>query len=195
MSDVSIFFKEPITKPDIPLGDAITSPEILLATVPSLAHTRSLWLNRLDNMIDNSVAIVEFTQRFLPLPQRTSRTTYIHFGARLRELRQRAKLSQGDLASGAGVDTSYISKLENGHVAPPSDYLLLTLAQLLNVSEDMLRLAAGRLSEELVQALTENPAALQFIQEATSSRLNTSDWNELLNNLRQINKDKLLYRR
>lgn len=65
------------------------------------------------------------------------------FGAQLREWRTDAHLTQSELATLAGVDFSYISKIENGrNRVPPSEELLRKLAGFLNVDTgEMLRLS------------------------------------------------------
>lgn len=41
------------------------------------------------------------------------------FGARLRELRKQASLSQRELADKVGVNFTYLSKIESGVMPPP----------------------------------------------------------------------------
>ncbi|TET67120.1 MAG: XRE family transcriptional regulator, partial [Dehalococcoidia bacterium] len=53
------------------------------------------------------------------------------FGARLRELRILAGLTQRELAEKIGVDFSYLSKIENGVLPPPSEKVILRLAEAL----------------------------------------------------------------
>jgi transcriptional regulator with XRE-family HTH domain len=53
-------------------------------------------------------------------------------GARLRELREERKLSQGDITEVIGLPRSYISRIENGH-AVPSLETLQRLAAALNI--------------------------------------------------------------
>jgi transcriptional regulator with XRE-family HTH domain len=53
-------------------------------------------------------------------------------GARLRELREERKLSQGDITEVIGLPRSYISRIENGH-ATPSLETLQRLAAALDV--------------------------------------------------------------
>ncbi len=44
-------------------------------------------------------------------------------GRRIREMRTQKDMSQGDLARRAGLFSSYISRIENGHVAPSLETL------------------------------------------------------------------------
>ena len=51
------------------------------------------------------------------------------FPERLRSLRKEAQLSQRDLAERIGVDFTYLSKIENGRVEPPSEAVLKGVAR------------------------------------------------------------------
>jgi len=68
----------------------------------------------------------------------------LEFGPKLTELRRKSGLSQLKLARQANVDTSYISKLENGKMPPPSRKVLLRLAKALRVSKNELITIAGK---------------------------------------------------
>ncbi|MCL4552019.1 MAG: helix-turn-helix domain-containing protein [Candidatus Marsarchaeota archaeon] len=50
------------------------------------------------------------------------------FGRKLKELRLRADLTQTELAEAVGVDYTYLSKIENDRVEPPSEKVILKLA-------------------------------------------------------------------
>lgn len=66
-------------------------------------------------------------------------------GEVLRELRQQRKLTQGELGAYAGVDQSYISRLERGESERPSGKVLERLAARLGVTVDyILARAEGR---------------------------------------------------
>ncbi len=64
-------------------------------------------------------------------------------GDRIRQLRDQAGLTQGQLASGSAVSQGYLSQLENGEVKNPSAAVLLRVAQAINVDADDLFEAAG----------------------------------------------------
>ena len=49
------------------------------------------------------------------------------FGARLRELRKQAGMSLRELADRVGIDFTYLSKIENGAMPPPSEKVLSLL--------------------------------------------------------------------
>lgn len=65
------------------------------------------------------------------------------FGKRVRELRLAGRLSQKRLAGAAGIDFTYLSKIENGHRRPPRPGVIRALAAALSVGEEELLAAAG----------------------------------------------------
>ncbi|MFC1962787.1 helix-turn-helix domain-containing protein [Chloroflexota bacterium] len=85
------------------------------------------------------------------------------FGERLRELRKKAGLSQRVLAVNVGVDFSYLSKLENGVLPPPSEKVILRLAEILGTDKDELLTLAGRVPSDIRQML-QDPEALQLLR-------------------------------
>ncbi|HEY5624999.1 MAG TPA: helix-turn-helix transcriptional regulator [Dehalococcoidia bacterium] len=64
-------------------------------------------------------------------------------GDRIRKLRDKCELTQGQLAQGSSVSQGYLSQLENGEVKNPSAAVLLRVAQAMNVDPDDLFEAAG----------------------------------------------------
>lgn len=98
------------------------------------------------------------------------------FGKKIKELRYKARLSQGDLASMTGIDPSYLSKIENGTKSPPSRKVISRLAEALKVSENDLMNRAGKSShpgytKKFIRRLTDsmkNPA--NSIMKSTWSR-------------------------
>ena len=85
------------------------------------------------------------------------------FGARLRELRIKARLTQRELAQQIGVDFSYLSKIENGALPPPSEKVILRLAEVLKADKDELLLLAGRIPADIAELL-KNKKALQLLR-------------------------------
>jgi len=85
------------------------------------------------------------------------------FGVRLKELRTQARLTQRELADRVNVDFSYLSKIENGVIPPPSERVILQLAEALNVDKDELITLAGRIPSDIAQIL-KNRKALQLLR-------------------------------
>ena len=59
-------------------------------------------------------------------------------GDRVRELRERDKLTQGELASSIGTSASTLSRIEKGEIESPGSDIVVKLAQVFRVSTDFL---------------------------------------------------------
>jgi len=57
------------------------------------------------------------------------------FGQRLRELRKEARISQRELAERVEVDFTYLSKIENDRVEPPSEAVIRKTRELIMFCE------------------------------------------------------------
>lgn len=79
------------------------------------------------------------------------------FGTLLRDLRKQHRLTQQQLADAVGVDFTYISKVENSRVDPPSETTIQKLAQVLDADPEMLLAQAGKLVPELKDAAAAEP--------------------------------------
>ena len=92
-----------------------------------------------------------------------------NFGARLRELRLLALLTQRGLAEKVGVDFSYLSKIENGVLPPPSEKVILQLAEVLNADKDELITLAGKIPADIA-ALLKNQKTLQLLRSESTQK-------------------------
>jgi transcriptional regulator with XRE-family HTH domain len=104
------------------------------------------------------------------------------FGIILREKRRGAGLSQRVLAEKAGVDFSYISKLENGRLPAPAAETVYRLAKCLGCPPEDLLAPAHKMPVGVGEALAK-PEALRFLQEASRLRLSPGEWEQLLGKL------------
>jgi transcriptional regulator with XRE-family HTH domain len=75
------------------------------------------------------------------------------FGTRLRELRKRAGPSLRELAANVNIDFTYLSKIENGVLPPPSEKVILHLAESLGADKDDLLTLAGRIPPDIAEIL------------------------------------------
>lgn len=75
------------------------------------------------------------------------------FGARLRELRQRSGLTLRALADVLQVHFSYLSKIENGRLPPPSEHLILEIARVLKADGCSLVTLSDRVPSDVAQTL------------------------------------------
>ena len=110
------------------------------------------------------------------------------FGQLLRELRRSKNVSQRDLAAKVGVDFSYISKVENDRLPPPSADTLVRICQALDEDPNRLLSVIGKVPSDVKDMLTSNPSALQFVRDAQRLGLTDSDWNRLGQSLRRLRK-------
>jgi transcriptional regulator with XRE-family HTH domain len=84
------------------------------------------------------------------------------FGEHVRERReeQRARdpsMSVRQVAARIGVQPSYLSKVERGEVAPPSETTILALADVLGEDPDVLLAMAGKVSTDLQEVIRRRP--------------------------------------
>ena len=110
------------------------------------------------------------------------------FPDRLRELRRAARLSQRALAEQVDVDFTYLSKIENGRVEPPSEGVLLRIAKELagKLGKDETELAdelitlAGKIPSDLAETLSRNPEVVRLLRSVGSDVHSAADWRKLL---------------
>ena len=102
------------------------------------------------------------------------------FGRRLRELRRAKNLSQRDLATAAGVDFTYLSKLENDRMAPPSAETITSLARLLDADLDELSVLAGKLPADVTGILSKNYYALKAFRSIAGDVRSNADWQRFI---------------
>lgn len=108
------------------------------------------------------------------------------FGQVLRELRRSKGISQRGLAGKAGVDFSYISKIENDRLPPPAADTIVKICDALEVSPDKLLTLSGKIPSELRDTIGSSPAAMQFIRSAQSMGLTEGEWKELTQQLKRL---------
>ena len=111
------------------------------------------------------------------------------FGNVLREYRRAAGISQRELAQKADLDFSYISKIENGKVDPPSEEKIKIMASQLGVEAEVLLGLAGKISSEQIRkAVESNPDVGVLLRKLQSRKLTSDQVKEMLNIA--SNKDK-----
>lgn len=95
------------------------------------------------------------------------------FGKVIRKARKGKEFSQRELAKLAGIDYTYLSKLENDHAGyPPSGDVIHKLALHLDLNGEELRYLAGRINpddakvfEELVRKYKQMPTLLRRMRD------------------------------
>lgn len=85
-----------------------------------------------------------------------------HFGNSIREIREHLRLndrrfSLRQVAKRIGIEPAYLSKIERGDVAPPSETTTVRLARELNEDPDVLLAMAGKVSGDLQAIIRRRP--------------------------------------
>jgi HTH-type transcriptional regulator, competence development regulator len=121
------------------------------------------------------------------------------FGQRVRQLRKDSGLTQRQLADrvdaalraeeGRGFDVTYLSKIENDKMPPPSVAAILQLARELETNADELLALAGKAPPDLGQTLKESEGARAFYRSARDMNLSEDDWQRLLKHLKRTRKE------
>lgn len=101
---------------------------------------------------------------------------FAEIGTLLRNLRLRRGMSQFELASAAGINNSYLSRIENGE-RRPSPKILKRFSEILDYPYDELVIKSGILSEEFVRS---TPPSTQLAADPRSHALQ-----DLVQNLQQ----------
>jgi transcriptional regulator with XRE-family HTH domain len=100
------------------------------------------------------------------------------FGERLRGLRIERRLNQKELAAAAGIDVTYLSKLENSRLEPPAEETIRRLAGALEVEPTELLLLAHKVPSDLKPIITASPMVPRFLRAARN--LTDEDWQALI---------------
>jgi len=108
------------------------------------------------------------------------------FGQLLKAIRREKGISQRDLADKVGIDFSYISKVENDRMAPPSADTIQKMCGVLEVSTEILLSKSGKLTGELSDAITSSPSAIKFMNEIKDMRLTDHEWDRMITNLKKL---------
>jgi transcriptional regulator with XRE-family HTH domain len=107
-------------------------------------------------------------------------------GELLREKRRSAGVSQRELAAGAGLDFSYISKLENDRIPPPAADTVVGLCKVLKIEPEELLAACGKLPAGIQSSVGSSQAAQSFLQNASRMSLTEKEWKELTSSLQRL---------
>lgn len=110
------------------------------------------------------------------------------FGSKLREYRRRANISQRDLAQRTGIDFSYISKLENDRIPPPSADTIVKICDVLDIDPNELLAITGKLPSDVRSGITTREGAQRFLREAQDLSLSDEEWEAMVRSLRKLRK-------
>lgn len=88
------------------------------------------------------------------------------FGRRVRELRLEKGIRQHELAEAAGMDVTYLSKIETSKLPPPSAEKVEALARKLNIDPDELLFLAKKAPRAIItRAISREPSVIRFLRE------------------------------
>lgn len=111
------------------------------------------------------------------------------FGSALRAIRRGRGISQRQLAEAIGVDFSYISKIENDRLPPPSGETIVKIAEALGTSAEQLLAQTGKMPDSLRDSLASSCSALQFLREAQEMELSEGEWERLGKSLKRLRRE------
>lgn len=109
------------------------------------------------------------------------------FGERIRTLRKQKGWTQRDLAGKAGIDFTYLSKIENDK-EPASEKTILALANALGADSEELVMLARKVPAIAREEMTATPGARMFLR--TARGLTEDDWKKLLETVKAMRKKK-----
>ena len=108
------------------------------------------------------------------------------FGQTLKDIRRSKSITQRELATAVGVDFSYISKVENDRMPPPAADTIVKICEKLGVPPDRLLAMTGKMPTPIKEAISETPAAQQFLREAQTMTLTDDEWETLTQQLKKL---------
>lgn len=108
------------------------------------------------------------------------------FGQALKQIRREKNVSQRDLANKVGVDFSYISKIENDRLPPPSADTIVRISKILDVPSETLLAQSGKVSSEIKDVISTSAGAIRFLSEVQGRQLSDDDWLKLTDILKKL---------
>lgn len=97
----------------------------------------------------------------------------MNFGERVRELRKERGLSQRELAAQSGIDFTYLSKIENARMEPPSEKVILNMAEALDTDPDELTLLAGKIPSDVKERI--DLEMIRMLRRSTDGDFNSKE--------------------
>ena len=101
------------------------------------------------------------------------------FGKKLRNLRIHANVGLRELARLIEKSPGYISDVEQDHVSPPSEDVILKIAVALNVEKKELLSAAKKMDPEISLYVAQEPVVADFLRMAQEKKFDSDDWDTL----------------
>jgi transcriptional regulator with XRE-family HTH domain len=101
------------------------------------------------------------------------------FGKKLRDFRVDSEIGLRELARLINKSPGYLSDVEHGHVPPPSEEVILKIADVLQADKNELLMAAKKMDPELSNFVALEPQAADFLRMAKNKGFEREDWEKL----------------
>jgi transcriptional regulator with XRE-family HTH domain len=101
------------------------------------------------------------------------------FGKKLRDFRIHADVGLRELARLINKSPGYLSDVEQDHVPPPSEDVLLKIAAALNVDKKELLNSAQKMDPEISRYVAREPEIADFLRMAREKKFDSDDWDTL----------------
>jgi transcriptional regulator with XRE-family HTH domain len=101
------------------------------------------------------------------------------FGKKLRDLRISSDVGLRELARLIDKSPGYISDVEQDHVPPPSEDVILKIAAALNADKKKLLTVAKKMDPEISSYVARKPEAADFLRMAQEKKFDSDDWDTL----------------
>src|ERR1700741_1715240 len=111
------------------------------------------------------------------------------FGDKLRQVRRDAGFTQRELAESAGLDFSYIRKVENDRNSPPAADTIVRICNVMKVPPESLLALTGKIPSDVKETISANVAAQEFLREPHRLALTENEWRELSRTVRRLRKE------
>lgn len=101
------------------------------------------------------------------------------FGKTLRRIRLNAQVGLRELARLVDKSAGYISDVEQDKVAPPSEEVIVRIAEALRADKNELLSSASKIDPELSRYVANEPQAADFLRRAKERGFGSEDWKKL----------------
>ena len=103
---------------------------------------------------------------------------WLEFGQKLKKLRKEAGVAQRVLAEKVGVNFTYLSKIENGVMAPPAEGTLVRIARAIECDPYDLIIAARKMPSDFPKMVFDTNAAAEFVKAACKAKPGAKQWKQ-----------------
>ena len=101
------------------------------------------------------------------------------FGKKLKDVRLNSEVGLRELARLIDKSPGYLSDVEQDHVPPPSEEVILKIAAALNVDKRELLTVAQKMDPEISNYVAQEPEAADFLRMAKEKEFDKEDWDKL----------------